>query len=63
MELVQCDNVKYFRIIDGNNQIDLLFNHDVDNMIFAFKNGDPLDVRYWDHYIDIFNELRHTIHV
>ena len=61
MELVQLDNIKYFRIIDGDAQVDLLFNQDEDNMIFAFKNGDPLDVRFWDYYFNIFNEMRHTI--
>ena len=62
MELLRLDNIKYYRIIDGDAQVDLLFNQDEDNMIFAFKNGDPLDVRLWDYYIEIFNELRHTIH-
>lgn len=61
MELLRLDNIKYYRIIDGDAQVDLLFNQDEDNMIFAFKNGDPLDVRFWDYYINIFNELRHTI--
>ena len=56
MEIVQCDNVKYYRIIDGNNQIDLLVNQDEDNFIFMFKNGEPLDVRLWDYYITIFKE-------
>ena len=61
MELLRLDNIKYYRIIDGDAQVDLLFNQDEDNMIFGFKNGDPLDVRLWDYYINIFNELRHTI--
>ena len=63
MELLRLDNIKYYRIIDGDAQVDLLFNQDEDNMIFAFKNGEPLDVRFWDTYIEIFHELRHTIHV
>ena len=56
MEIVQLDNIKYYRIIDGNNYIDLLMNQDEDNVIFMFKNGEPLDVRRWDYYITIFKE-------
>ena len=56
MEILQLDPIKYYRIIDGNNYIDLLVNQDEDNFIFMFKNGEPLDVRLWDYYITIFKE-------
>jgi hypothetical protein len=55
MQVIQLDPIKYYRIIDDNNFIDLLMNQDEDNVIFIFKNGNPLDVRHWDFYIDIFN--------
>ena len=56
MEIVQLDPIKYYRIIDDNNHIDLLMNQDEDNVIFMFKNGVPLDVRHWGFYIDIFRQ-------
>mgnify|MGYP003341056382 CR=1 FL=1 len=61
MRIEQLENIKLFRIFNDNNIVDLLVNEDNNDVIFIWKNGEPLDVNLWDRYIDIFNDNKNSL--